>query len=394
MIKFFLILVGVFAVGTFALDKVWPVSVVAFGYQVQTSLITVAAGLFALLYLLDVILTPLGWMKKYRMRRYLKQVSSREAFWTLAAQTVLDKNPDNSRAVLKQVKSFYPADSTEALLIAGLFDAGGDSFEKLKDRPETELAGLHGLFQLARDKGDFNQMAVLLVAAQKRYASVPWVREGIWHAAVMQNDWKEALKVLDDLLAGKAVPRAEYARRKACLLLKLGRGGEAYRLDSANPAAALLYAEEKPPKARDILAESWAKTPCWDVFAAYARLIFHETPAQQMKLIEKLTRHNPMHKLSLLAVAQGAINAQAWGVAKETLNVYLEAYPLTAKAARMMAQAERDGWNHADAARDWEAKAQNAGADAGWVCGACHHALHEWDARCPMCNAFGKVGYR
>ncbi|MDD3669045.1 MAG: hypothetical protein PHX68_02000 [Alphaproteobacteria bacterium] len=394
MIRFFLIAAGIFAIGTLALDRVLPVTFIGFGYRVQTSLIVIVVAAFALFYALDIVLTPLGWMRKYRMKRYVKQASAREVFWTQAARAALDKDPEAVRAVLKQARSFYAPESTESLLIAGLFQADEESFERLKSRPETELAGLRGLFGYARCRGDFDRMAALLAAARERHASVPWVMDGAWHLAVMQSDWKEAVSALDALSSARQVSKAEYARRKACLMLKLNRGEEAYRLDPGNPAAALAYAAEKPQKARDILTESWERMPCWDVFAAFAQQIAGEPPARQMKLIEKLVRKNPMHRLSLLAVAHGAAQAQAWGVARETLQAYLETYPPSVRAAKLMARIERDGWHHADAARDWEAKAETAGADAGWACGACGHALRSWEAVCPICHAFGKVGYR
>ena len=256
------------------------------------------------------------------------------------------------------------------------------------------MAGIKGLLSYAQQNGDLAEVERLLQKAVQKHPNEMWIEEALWTVQTLQSDWAEALKTLDTLKKNNLVDKENYTLRRALILLKLGRFDEAYKLLPDHPAVAVAYATSVPKKARDILIKLWAKEPCRDAYLLFQKMIADETPAKQLKSVEKLVHGNPNHRLSLLALAQTAANNEMWGVAKDQLTAYLAVYPLTASVAHLMADIERKGWHHAEGAREWEEKAATAPQEAGWGCAVCGHQMPEWDILCPHCNAFGQIKYK
>ena len=391
MLRFILILISVFIVGFLVVQDTWMVTIQAFGYEITTSAIVFIIGILLLMYLIHLLKKPFRWISGCQTWFEKRKQSQKEAYLLLALKTVLDKDSVAIKQLLKQKNTFFDKKSDENYILTALFDPSAYAFEQLLHRENTELAGIKGLLAYADESGDWQEAGRLLQKAAEKHPMEPWIQEALWQVNVLQSDWHEASETLEILKKQKLVDKEEYARRKACLLMKLGRVKEAYGLDPENPAIAMAYATAEEKKAIDIIQKLWAKTPCWDAFLIYERLIATEKPAKQMKLVEKLVKHNPEHKLSLLAMAQTAMTRELWGLAKEQLEVYAKTYPVTERVARMMADVERTGWHHEDVAKKWEEKAMVAPKETGWVCGSCGHMVEAWDARCPFCNAFGSI---
>ena len=394
MLKFIFILISVFVLGFLIINDTWMISVEGFGYQVTASSLLFIVAIAVFMYVIHLLKKPFHWMSGYQKWAEKRRRTRKETYFTQILQAVLEQKQDTMRAMVKQRKNWFAPKSTEALLIEALFDPTPHVFEQLIQKPETELAGIRGLLQYAQKTGDTEEALRLLRKAAAKNPKEPWIYAGLWDLQVIQSDWADALKTLDVLKGKKQVSSEKYRERKACLLLKLGRAKEAFGTDPDNPATAIAYARIEPKKARDILSASWKKNPCWDTYTAFREAIQAETPAKQMKLTEKFIRHNPQHRLSLKAKAQSAIDAELWGVAKETLTAYFNAYPTTPETARMMAVVERKGWHHEQGARSWEEKALSVRETDGWTCGQCHHEMTHWEAVCPMCNLLGSIKYK
>ena len=311
-----------------------------------------------------------------------------------ALKTVLDRNSENTQKLLKQKNNFFDKKSDENYVLEALFAPTPHVFEQLIHREKTELAGIKGLLGYARERGDYAEIGRLLQKAFAKHPNEIWIHEELWMVQTLQSDWSESLKTLEVLKKTGSVDKNEYLKRKACVLLKLGKVDEAYKLFPQSPEAAIAFATENPQKAEKVLIALWEKEPCWDAFLLFKKTIQGEKPAKQMKLVEKMVKYNPEHRLSLLAVARVALDNEMWGVAKEKLTTYLEMYSLTSMAARMMAEAERKGWHHEEGAKAWEEKAVNAPNEMGWGCSACGHMTGGWDAVCPKCNAFDAIRYK
>jgi uncharacterized membrane-anchored protein len=146
--------------------------------------------------------------------------------------------------------------------------------------------------------------------------------------------------------------------------------------------------------AKTILIASWNKEPSWDVYLAYYELIKTLSPEKQIKAIQKLISKNKEFRISMLALADIAIKTENWRLAKETLESYLQSYPLTKKVSILMAEVARRGWHHEQEAKEWEEKGLETDDKYGWTCLNCHQKNVQWHPTCPHCNKIGQIVYR
>lgn len=394
MLKFLFILASLFIVGFFMVHDTWMIGITAFGFEITTSLLTVILALGLMWYVWRLLKKPFCWLGGCRDWLTKRKQTRKEAYLLLALRTVLDQDSQAIRDLLKQKKSFFDSKSDENYILEALFAPSTHAFEQLIHRENTELAGIRGLLSYAEKQGDYEEMARLLVKAAAKHPDEIWIHQARWTVQTHQSDWSDALQTLDILKKKGVLPKADYHFRQSLVLLKLGRVKEAYKLNPDHPAIACAYATAEPKKALSIVMDLWEKSPCDEAYALFKQAIAGEKSAKQMKLTEKLVRHNPTARLSLIALAQTAMDNDLWGLAKEYLTAYINAYPLTARVALMMATLERQGWHHEEGAREWEAKAQTAAPDSGWGCATCGRATESWDALCPHCNAFGTIAYR
>lgn len=394
MFKFLLILVVLCIAGFSMMPDMGIITITAFGFRVTTSVLIVIAVLAVILYLWHLLKQPFLWLSSCQTWYQKRKQSQKEAYLLLALKTVLDQDSAAKARLIKQKNTFFDKKSDENFIIDALFQPSPHTFEQLLHRPETELAGIHGLLDYAQKEGDWEETARLLQKAHDKNPDEPWVAEKLWQAQILQSDWAEALKTLDTLKKMGLIGKTEFQLRKALILVKLGRVKEAYKLAPAEIEVALAYAKAEPKKAKDIIEDLWPKAPCQDAFVLFRKAIVGEKPAAQEKAVRKLVKHNPEAKQSLLALAETAADLEKWGDVKEYLTTYLSLYPLTVTVAQMMAQAERRGWHHEEAAKDWEIKTRFARDEDGWGCGVCGHKTHEWDILCPKCNTFGSIRYQ
>lgn len=393
MLKLFFIIAGIILVGFLIMDESYNFSISTMGYEYSFSIVLLFVGIIALFYLIYFLKKPFAWFAAYKAKRFQQNVLKKENFLTLVLTTVLDKNNDTAKVILSKEKSLFAKGSTEQLLFDGLFAPDSTVFEKLKSNKATELAGIRGLFLQAKQKGDIDAQTQLLETGISLYPNVTWLYQEQLDLQLLQDDWTNALNTLEILNKKKAVDKARYVSYKACILYNMKQFKQAFELAPDNAMIAIAYAQFNPRKADDILKRSWELSPCWSTYQAYYDLIKDENAAKQMKLIEKFTSKNPSAKLSLLAVADTAMQNHLWGVAKESLQEALNSYTLTRQMALMMADLERQGWHHEDSAKEWEDKAGTAESTPVWMCKTCRHTAAEWDSKCPVCNSCGDIVY-
>lgn len=394
MLKIILFLAAMFVTGFLIVQENWNVSISAFGYEVTVSTVLLVLLIAFLVYLAYLIKKPFTWICGIKDKMARSHLIKKEAYLTFVLKTILDQNNDSIRAVLNQKKGMLQKDDIKHLLILALFDPSPVVFEQLMNQKETELAGIRGLFLEAKKQGDLKEADKLLSKAAKNYPHVSWIISDRFEVQTLQSKWENALETLETMKKEKLISKEAYQIQKACLLFKTDKIKEAYELDKTNPAIAIAYAKETPGKAADILISSWHKTPCWETYEAYKTLFNNQSATKQLKAVHKLVSKNPDFRISLIAVADTAIQAELWREAKENLEVYLNSYPLTRQVALMMATIAREGWHHEPEAKEWEKKAVEAEDMHGWMCTACNHETSIWDAFCPQCNAIGTIKYR
>lgn len=349
-----LLLIGLY----FSAQGLWMMHISAFGFEISLSVLLLVGLLFILGYLWHVSKKPWHWLQNYRARQALKNAHQKTNFWQLILTTLLDQNDENRAQILKLKKTFCPKDTLDPLLVEALFHPTHNVFEQLLLYPQTKLAGLRGLIQEAQAQGDLGVQEKLLTQAMMEYPNVSWILNDLLNLQLLQNNPNEALKTLTILYKKKWISNDSYTRKKAEILFQLKQYKEAFSLMPDNPMMALAYAHNTPQKAPDILSKAWALTPDWDIYEAYQEAVKGMPLKKRNKLIEKFLSTNQAGGLYLVGLADNAVKMGEWALAKENLEVYLNAYPLTRQVALMMAKIEGDGYHHADKAKEWLNKAE------------------------------------
>jgi HemY protein len=301
--------------------------------------------------------------------------------------------------------------SAQAAQLAGDEAAARRYFTAMLERPETAFLGLRGLLMQAERAGDKEEARRLIERAFAMRPNTPWVVTALLEEQTKGQRWRDALDTV--LRAEKAgtIPRAEARAKEAALYVALaeqereaGDGVEARALarkaqklapeflPAAIVRASLLAREGHKRAANKILETTWAKTPHPELARIAARMGDGDALARSRR-VEKLVDTNPQHRESRLALAEAALDARLWGVARAQL-APLAADSPTAHVCRLMARLEAEEKNDTTWERAWLLRAANAAPDPAWVCGACGGQAASWSSLCPHCSAFATLSWR
>lgn len=394
MLKLIVFIISLFTIGYLIINDNMLITITGFGYEITISSILLLALVILFFYFIHLLKKPLVWCGIIRQKITTAQFVKREKYLTNLIKTLLENDKQALNQLLKQKKGLFHKADNKHLLIQALISPENTVFEEMSKNPETELAGLHGLFAIAQKQGNLKEQERILNIAFEKNPKLHWVIENRFHLAILQNEWERALKLLEEVKNNKLIDKEDYTKAKAGILFKLNKPTEAFALDNTSPTFAVEAAKENPKKAINILLEAWQKTPAKEIYQAYMHLFQNETATKQMKALKKLIAHNPTTREALLAQAETAIRLELWREAKETMQVYMATYPLTKEAAHLMATVIREGWHHEEEALEWEQKAIETEEQSGWACSKCNQKALNWDILCPNCNAFNTLFYR
>lgn len=225
-------------------------------------------------------------------------------------------------------------------------------------------------------------------------------------------DWDGAQKTLFDAVRRDLIPEAEAKRYRMAIDMERARlkqeagdladaadfAARALTVEPAFPPAVQIAVEAERIKGRDkkaqrLLEDAWSAAPHPALAKLYAGLWPDDDPAQRLKRIQKLTDGKSGGLTGRLAIAEAAIAAELWGVARTAL----EGIPETERSAgafrllAYMAQAE-----HGDAAqaRGFLERAGNAPADPAWTCSDCGATSGSWTVSCGNCGHFATLTWK
>jgi HemY protein len=245
----------------------------------------------------------------------------------------------------------------------------------LLERPQTELAGLRSLAIKAAAEGDTVGALNLAKRAMARKDPPAWAIELALDVTIASGQWQEALAFTDTKTARDSFSSEDLRRIKTRLLLQQAQvelkngdsqnaaslARQAIDLGGAPVAATATYAramaaQGKGRKAAHLVEKMWETYPHADLAAAYRVLIPGETALDYARRVDNLTRIDPDHPETRLAVARAALDAELWGQARNRLA------PLTAenvepdvraRAARLMADVETRERGDSEKAAEW-----------------------------------------
>lgn len=373
------------------------------------ALLLVAAGLLRLLR--AVLAAPGRWLAARRARR--TRDGYRALSDGLAAVAAGDRR--GARRLARRADKLLADSSLTGLLTAQAATLSGDEgeaenrLEAMVDRPETAFLGLKGLMDLALGRHDH--------AAALDYARRAWALGGpaaglaatLFDLQARAGQWAEADATLEEARKRGALSAGTLARFRALSLLERARteadpavartlAADAHRADpgfvaAAALAAALLHRADKPRKAASLLLTTWRIAPHPDLVEAWLSLAPAETPLQRVKRLDKLVKANPEAADGHIALAEAALGAKLWGLARSHLERALEQRPSTGLYV-LLARLEREERGDERAATEWMARSATAPAEPAWGCGTCGKHTDRWTVTCPHCGAVDSLEWK
>lgn len=257
-------------------------------------------------------------------------------------------------------------------------------YETMLDDDETRLMGLHGLFLEAQRENRPADAERLAASAIEIRPALPWASEAVFELQCRKGHWAGALKTLAAMRQHKLVDRKTADRRRAVLLTAQAQAIEHTDQDEAGrlaqeahglapdlvPAAEIagrvLAAQGYVSRAAKLLSRTWQLTPQPDIALTYAYVRPGDSPRDRLNRVRALTRHQPEHVESRVALAAAAVDAHDWDEARAALEPLTSARP-SRRVCTLMARIEAGETRNAGLVREWLAKAVRAPRDPAWV---------------------------
>lgn len=365
-----------------------------FGYRTETS-VFVAIGVLALLMAVGAVLwtgvrgivnAPSRALARLRERRERRgRAALRHGIFAVGAgdAQLAARYASEARQALEN-EPLTKLLRAQAAQLSGDHATAKRIFETMLDEDETRLMGLHGLFLEAQRENRPADAERLAQSAIESRPALPWASEAVFELQCRKGDWAGALKTLAAMRQHKIVDRKTADRRRAVLLtaqaqaIELTDQDEAGRLaqeahalapelvPAAEIAGRVLAAQGYVSRAAKLLARTWELAPHPDIALTYAYVRPGDSPRDRLNRVRALTRHQPEHVESRVALAAAAVDAHAWEEARAALEPQLSARP-SRRVCTLMARIEAGETRNAGRVREWLAKAVRAPRDPAWV---------------------------
>lgn len=313
-----------------------------------------------------------------------------------------------------QARKSLPNEPMTHLLRAQAARLAGDQttarriFEAMLSSPDTEQLGLRGLFLEAEKEGEREAAQQFAERAIKLNPKLSWPVDALFGIQSRQHDWSGALETLAIARKNGHIEKPAADRKRAVLLTAQAQAAEDsdperamnLALEAHNlapdliPAAAIagriLAARGSTPKAVKVIARTWKKAPHPDLAVAYAYARLGDSPKDRMERVTKLAAMAPNVIESPIALANAAIEARAFDVARTALEPLTE-NRLTQRVCTLMARIEGETGN-AGGVREWLARAVNAPRDPAWTADGI--VADDWAAVSPVTGALDAFQWR
>ncbi len=262
------------------------------------------------------------------------------------------------------------------------------AFEAMLKSPETQSLGLRGLYVEAQRENDHDAAMAYAKRALEDNSATEWAATALFDMQCAQGDWVAALKTLATNQRNKHIDKPTAQRWRAVLLT-----GQAMQLEDTGPDEALELAQEannlapdlvpaaviagrlygqqqNMRKATRILENAWQRMPHPEIAAAYSDVRSGDSVRDRLERITSLAARTPGNHIGAMAVAEAAIDALDWKLARETLAPHISQDASERPNQRMCAlMAEIEEGEHGDRgrAREWLARAVRAPRDPAWT---------------------------
>ena len=397
MLRVLLFLLLVFVVGfgfAWFADRPGDVMLQWQGNSYQTSLMVVLVGVVALValvmitwWLLRSVLDSPRLVSRFFHRR------RRDQGYQALTRGLIAANSGDAGAARR-----YTKESTRLLgrgplvdlldaqssLLEGKREDARARFEAMLEDDQTRLVALRGLYLEAERQGASEAARHYATEAHKAAPTLAWAGNAKLRYSSLDGDWEGTLATLEANRLAGLIGKEEARRQRAVLLT-----AQAMSEEPADPVKAAKLAREAHKLAPDLVPAAiigaralarnsdigraagmieavWKKEPHPDLAGAYVHLRIGDSAADRLKRAKKLAALRPNHPEGSLAIAESAIDAKEWQLARETMKGVLSTRP-TERACLLMADIEEGEFGDKGRMRDWLSRAVRAPKDAVWT---------------------------
>ena len=301
----------------------------------------------------------------------------------------------------------------QAAHMAGDDKAAAQYYNTMVQRPALSAMGLRGMITSAMQKGDSATALTLARRAKMLHPKADWLHGLLLELEAQNGQWQAASDVLSlALKQGSFTPDqgkglratlnlalAQQADKQGDRGLALRLAKKAHEFAPSFAPAALFYAQklkevEQAKQATKVIERAWRTQPQADLAALYLSLVPPETSATQLlRRAEQLASFNPSAPESDVMIAQAALKAHLWGIARNALDRLNSRAPSRAMA-QLFATLEVSEHQDHTKAEAWKDRALTLAADPYWHCDSCKQSSPTWQPLCRHCGSVGKIVYQ
>jgi HemY protein len=411
LLSFFLKLGVVVAFAVWVADRSGKVTIEWKDMVLQTStlMLVLSVGLIAMFSYSTAKLFAFFGGASYRMRmnQRLQRQRRAEKLLTGAVDALADEKNNRALGLLRRAEKLLGSSQVVDLLRkeAGetpVITAQGDYSSPFAWREAIEKKLKEGRLGEARHLAES-------FAAKHENLGLP--RRMLFEVHAHEQNWGEALYMLDLLRETGDMPRGELRQARAAALaerarlaLEKGNGAEAFeyarQADRLRPqwvpalwlAAKGLAMQDKPREAAGLIEKSWAAAPHPQLGSLYLSLRTGRNDLKKAQAAENLRRRaedNPAsHLLHADALFRAGIYAQARFIAASLAKTHPSREVFT-----LLSQVE-EADHHPAAAQEWHKKAAESPLGEAWICSSCRQPHRSWQALCSSCKEFNTLSWQ
>jgi HemY protein len=331
------------------------------------------------------------WRSPTAAREFLRFRKTRKGYEALS-KGIIAAGAGDAQAASKHAATAGNALSDEPLVnilaaqaaqLKGNKDDVRRIFEDMAKSPDTELFGLRGLFSEARNSGD---LVAALKHAEKALAlnaRLPWASTAVLQVQTARKSWEAAAITLEQQGRNGLLAKDQAARKRAAMLtaeaLSLEDKEPAKALDLASkaidldpalvPAAGIVarshIASGSTRRAMKVLKSAWSQHPHPELADLIIKADAAGNAEAGYERLRDTVSSNDGNIEGAVAIANAAIAARRFDVAREALSAYVADQP-QARVCALMAQIE-DAADDKGRVKDWLARAIHAPRDPMWV---------------------------
>jgi HemY protein len=276
-------------------------------------------------------------------------------------------------------------------------------FEAMSKTDDTRLLGLRGLFNQARQSGDFIKAGKIAAEALEVSAGLPWASNAILAGQCAERNWAGAAATLEAQRRNRLIDQGTANRKLAVVMTAQALEQEkvapvaalqlalkAHKLDpslvpAAVAAARIHAAQGQARRAARVIEQTFRINPHADLVRVYAYQKSGASPRDRLKKADDLVQKYGGGEEGAVGAAEAAIAALDWARAKDILDGFIEERPRARLCALMAEIAEGEG--DKGLAREWLARGMRAPPDPKWT--ADGMVSDQWQ---PVSPATGELG--